>query len=76
MNHEIVDMAMVAIQNELREQRRNVGQFPLVALSKVHGKFPGYFQAALQRLVDRSLLTWDGHRFLTLTEEGFLWLWR
>lgn len=76
MNQEIVDMAVVAIRNALREARKPVGPFNLGALDKVHQKFPGYFQAALQRLVDQSFLTWNGGRSFALTEEGFLWLWR
>lgn len=76
MKQEIVEMAVVAIWHTLREQEKPVGRFNIAALDEVHRKFPGYLQAALQRLVDQSLLTWDGGRFLTLTEEGFLWLWR
>jgi len=76
MNQELVDMAMVAIRNELKKQGKVAGRFPLTALDIVRGRFPGYFQVALQQLVDRSLLTFDGGRFLTLTEEGSLWLLR
>jgi hypothetical protein len=75
MNQEIVDMAVVAIRNTLREMHKPVGPLNLRALDKVHEKFPGYFQAALHRLVDLSFLTWSGGRSFALTEEGFLWLW-
>jgi tetrahydromethanopterin S-methyltransferase subunit A len=79
MHEEIIGQVILAIKEDLRKLKKGPNQrFAVVALAEVQGRFPGgYFGEALKRLTEQGVIVHEQggmNRFLTLTEEGYLWL--